>query len=303
MKKTRHSKNKNFTILAISLLLSAGLSWFSNIRHKATVQEVTTNNDIQLSLKPDKLTMRTGEEKVISITIDTKNNSVASSIIELNFDPKLLTVTQLIKGSFFTTRIVPSEVSEGRVAIAYGVSANPAEGKIGSGDIMSIKFKALADGEGAVDFSENTDIVPPENGDTTSASVVAIPASFQIGDNLPQDDLTVPSLSPTPSPSVDPTPSPSPVLVEPTPTPSPSSTPKPTIRPKITSTPIPLPSPSPENIRTYVPLTNTAFDQERTSPISETSEVDYSVISSEPIATSPSLLNRLKMLIERIFSK
>lgn len=262
----RQRRSSSKLLIYLSLILSSlGLFIYRSIQSSKIYEVTESPQNIQLTITPNPLVIKPNEESIITINLDTNSHPVQSGLIELNYDPKIISITQIIKGDFFSNRVIPSSISDGIAMVNYSIPSEMASGKTGLGTIVSFKLKGLSEGETAITFSDNTDIIPPENiVNSENISVITHPALVKISS---QEIITSsPSPSPISSPSATPEPSPvtsPPSSISPIPSPSPSTTPQPprSIKPKPTYTPTPLPSPT----RLYIPLTNTPFDQSVTS--------------------------------------
>lgn len=206
-----------------------------------------------LAIDPAAITKIKGESFTLQITINTGNNAVISADLDINFNPQVLTATDISPGTFFEN---PDEAyktinnTTGNILYAFA-SSTP---KIGSGNLVSILFEAKELGTSSITFgprtgtfiSDGTDVLQQTSPGTVTITGAATPT--------PTPTPTSPPGTPTPTPTSPPgtTPTPTPTSgaggLGPTATPTPTKTPTPTPTTAVGTTPIPTPTVSPEEL-------------------------------------------------------
>ena len=116
----------------------------------------TTELRATLSLLPQTTQVLVNQTFSVDILLDTQDAKVDAADAILSFDPKILSVENLVTGDFFDVFPVVASRS-GEVQISALVS--PKEGKpqtvSGKGKVGTVFFKGLTPGLAKVDFSSN----------------------------------------------------------------------------------------------------------------------------------------------------
>lgn len=248
----------NFTtivLIVLSLFLSILGKYFFIIRKSTVINQIQSNSkSIDLFLSPDDLSLAVGNDQILELTLNTNSNPVLGSVIELEYDPSIVSISAITQGNFFPDSILDSKIQGSRISFGYGLPYSAVDGKIGEGTIVTFKVHAVKVGSTELNFTDNTEIIPSDKIQSDVATIINSTLITVV------EKEKIPEVSPSLEPSSTKTPSPS--LV---PTPTPIPTPKPTKKP-VMATPKPepsvlvVPSPTPA-ARVYKPLTGTPFDQ------------------------------------------
>lgn len=117
-----------------------------------------------LEFDPAEQKPKVGDTITAKVNIDAERDQVLSSDVRITYDAKLLQVTAIDNGSYFS--IAKKDFSKpGQIYIA-GIIDTPGDFKTGKGTIATITFKVLAAGTGVLDFV-------CEDGETATDSNIA----------------------------------------------------------------------------------------------------------------------------------
>lgn len=119
----------------------------------ASTQKVNSQ-DLMLYFSADSDTVTSGEEFSIDIDIDTKGNNINGVTADFSYPSDILEVMEIDTSNSVIDSSVEEDFSEkGVVYISRFVGRG--ETYSGSGNIATVKFKAVADGEIVIKFTEN----------------------------------------------------------------------------------------------------------------------------------------------------
>lgn len=133
-----------------------------------------------LSLSPATITKKVGEEFTLEAKINTAENQVVATEINLTFDATKLEAVSITNGAAFPSILSSGSVGAGTASIAVG-AANTTTPVKGTGTAAVIKFKALAATSApiSVKFAQET-FVGALGESTTNVLVSSIPATVSI---------------------------------------------------------------------------------------------------------------------------
>lgn len=207
-----------------------------------------------LSLAPATITKNVGETFTVNINVDSGTNQIVSADIDLSFNPTVLEVSSITKGTFFPDAQEPTKIIDNNTGkIKYSLFSMVE--KQGAGAFASIVFKGKGGGLSALAFDPTTTI---GGRNETEALSRAVPGNYVITAAAPPTGGSTPTsaviltLTPTPAgrgglvATSTPTPTPTTTLRT-TPTPTSASalgggtlpTPTPTLPITLTLTPTP----------------------------------------------------------------
>lgn len=163
-----------------------------------------------LSLSPSVVTKKVGEEFTLEAMINTADNQVVASEIQLAFDPTKLEAISITNGIKFPLILVSGTIESGTASISVG-AANTTTPITGSGTAAIITFKALDATTAPISVSFTSETFVGALGESaTNVLVSSIPAKITITSNAA---LETPTPTPTLSSQTTLTPTPTPTLV------------------------------------------------------------------------------------------
>lgn len=104
-----------------------------------------------LDFSPKTVNSSTGKTFDVIVKIDAGVDQILSTDARIIFDPKLLTVTEVLDGDYFSIAKKDCNSQPGKCYIA-GIVETPGDFKTGKGDLATITFKALASGTGTISY-------------------------------------------------------------------------------------------------------------------------------------------------------
>lgn len=197
-----------FILIGIITLLAIPATVFLSMRSQELRKKAAPATSLTLS--PATITKKIGEEFTLEIKINTAENQVVATEINLAFDPTKLEALTIDKGAKFPNILSSGTVGSGTATIALGAenTTSPITG-VGTAAIVTFKTLAATSSPVSISFSPET-FVGALGESTTNVLVSSIPASVTITTNA-----TTATPSPTPTGSLQTTLTP---ILTPTPT-------------------------------------------------------------------------------------
>jgi len=122
-----------------------------------------------ITLNPATSSKSIGTEFSVDLNIDTAGKAVAGADVKLTFDPQILEIVSVDKGTFFTDGA--NNVSGGNLYIA-GFFPEQFETKTGVGKLATIKLKGKASGTASLNFICTSSTVDTNILDSSSNDIV-----------------------------------------------------------------------------------------------------------------------------------
>lgn len=197
-----------FILIGIITLLAIPATVFLAMRTQELRKKAAPATSLTLS--PATVAKKVGEEFTLEIKINTAENQVVATEINLTFDPTKLEALTIDKGAKFPNILSSGTVGSGTATIALGAE-NTTSPITGVGTAAVVTFKALATTTSPVSISFAPETFVGALGEsTTNVLVSSIPASVTITSNATSGTIT-PSPTPTPTgssliPTLTPTP-------------------------------------------------------------------------------------------------
>ncbi len=146
-----------------------------------------------LALTPTSVTKQVGDTFSLEVKIDTGENQVVATEINLTFDPEKLSAESITNGALFPNILTSGTVESGSASISVGApsSSQPVNG---TGTVAVVRFKALAitDTPVSVRFAQTTFVGSLGEGSN----------NVLVGTNPARVTITQPSLTPSPTPTL-----------------------------------------------------------------------------------------------------
>lgn len=222
-------KKKILAIIIFVLIFASVPAGVYLIQKRQELRSRALPNTV-LSLEPATASHNINEVFLVNITIETGTNIVAAADIDMSYDPQVLSLEEILPGTFFDS---PTELRKeigvpGKIYYSLG-SLTP---KQGSGIIAIISFRGLTAGTSSVTFDSTTIVAGIDEGN--------------ILENTLSGYYTITGVEPTATPGTE------------TPTSTPTSTSVPTVTPTPTTNgvgggPTSTPTPTPTATRTPTP--------------------------------------------------
>lgn len=206
------NKKLIFSIAGIVILLIAlGVGVFLVSRQQELREKAAPATT--LSLNPGQKSVKTGETFILSVVVDTGQNSVTASELNIGFNPQIVEVQNVSAGTFLPVILLPATTDNVNGKTSLTLGSQPTEPKQGTGTLATITWIAKSAGNASIAFLPQTQVAGVgETGNvlvSTNQSIVTIAQ-------------TAATTSPTASPTLAPTASPT---VRPTTTASPTASP------------------------------------------------------------------------------
>ncbi|MDO8452839.1 MAG: cohesin domain-containing protein [bacterium] len=138
--------------IIIGVLLLAGvIVGIYLVRQQQDIREKAAPATV-LNFTPSQDTMKVGDTKVITVSIDTGTNVVGAIQLNMVYDPSYLSVvpTTFIRGTFFKTDLKIPTVASGRLTMAAGGQIG--NFPTGTGQVASFTVTALQAGSTVIAF-------------------------------------------------------------------------------------------------------------------------------------------------------
>lgn len=143
-------------ILLVSFLFIAG-SPSSQVQTKTTNKQtapIAEKKNVSLALSPEKLDLKVGVKTTIPINIESLDK-VSVVEIHLTFDPKVVTIKDVIPLEFFDSpKTLKKEINNERGEVTFIVGGLPE--RSGSGQLAQISLTAKGAGITNLEFSQNS---------------------------------------------------------------------------------------------------------------------------------------------------
>lgn len=130
-----------YIIVGLIILVAIPLTVFLGSRSQELRKKAAPATNIALT--PASITKAVNEEFTLEARIDTADNQVVATQINLVYDPTKLEATSITNGTLFPNILSSGVVGNGTASIAVG-AANTTTPVHGTGTAAVIKFKALA---------------------------------------------------------------------------------------------------------------------------------------------------------------
>jgi hypothetical protein len=132
----------------------------TTVKTEATPTVKAPMAEAVLSMTPNPLVLTVGSviPSTISVVIDSGSHDITAAQLELSYDPKMLTITDIAPGDFIENPLVLLKNigdADGRVTFAFGIQPT-GTGKKGKGTIAKITVV----GKGAGGQSTNLTLLP-----------------------------------------------------------------------------------------------------------------------------------------------
>lgn len=182
-----------FILVGIIMLLSIPATVFLSSRNQELRKKAAPATT--LSLSPSVVTKKVGEEFTLEAMINTADNQVVASEIQLAFDPTKLEAISITNGIKFPLILVSGAIESGTASISVG-AANTTTPITGSGTAAIITFKTLAatTTPTSITFAPET-FVGALGESATNVLISSIPAKITITSNAAAE-------TPTPTPTL-----------------------------------------------------------------------------------------------------
>lgn len=181
-----------FILVGIIMLLGIPATVFLSSRNQELRKKAAPATT--LSLSPSLVTKEVGEEFTLEAMINTADNQVVATEIQLVFDPTKLEAISITNGIKFPLILVSGTIESGTASISVG-AANTTTPITGSGTAALITFKALAatTTPTSITFAPET-FVGALGESATNVLINSIPAKITITSNVAAQTPT-PTLS------------------------------------------------------------------------------------------------------------
>lgn len=139
-------------IILIFVIFLGGLAifWvtlqFSKFRPEIPIYEIPKAKEASLTLWPTEGKYQVGTFFSINLLLDNKNKKAAGIDIILYYNPTILEVVEIRKGSVFENFVL-IEIKKEKGEIRVSALSPPGQGFIGQGEIATLDFKALQKGK------------------------------------------------------------------------------------------------------------------------------------------------------------
>ena len=187
-------------VIIFIILIAIPLTVFLGLRSQELRKKAAPATN--LTLVPASVTKNINDEFTVEARIDTADNQVIATQINLVYDPAKLEATSITNGTLFPNILSSGIVGNGTASIAVG-AANTTTPVHGTGTAAVIKFKALAATMSPITirFAPDTYVGALGEG-STNVLIGTSPATITIKSTL-STTPTIPSSSilPTPTPS------------------------------------------------------------------------------------------------------
>jgi len=182
-----------FILVGIIMLLGIPATVFLSSRNQELRKKAAPATT--LSLSPSVVTKKVGEEFTLEAMINTADNQVVASEIQLAFDPTKLEAISITNGIKFPLILVSGTIGSGTASISVG-AANTTTPITGSGTAAIITFKTLAatTTPTSITFAPET-FVGALGESATNVLVNSIPAKITITSSATAE-------TPTPTPTL-----------------------------------------------------------------------------------------------------
>lgn len=182
----------------IFLLITIGFFFFFPSRALAA----------SLTLSPDSLAKKVGEEFSLSILLDTESDSVSGVQLVLNYDPSILEGKSISIGAILPTQI-ESKIGDGKVSLGAGKLGGGFQGK---DNLATLSFRGLKKGRSEITFSGlGSETKVAQEGTGTSLSTKVNKAIISLEEGVGEMAEIIPGITPTPTPKEE-------IKISPTPT-------------------------------------------------------------------------------------
>lgn len=131
------------SILSVSFTLVILVLGVYYVRFRQSTGPVHAEG-VQVQLVSTNTNVKSGDEFVVDVYIDTKGMSVTASDLRVRYDPQLLQAESITPGNFLPVVLLPQQLTSGFAQIVLGCSVT--EPKNGTGIVESVKFKVLGQG-------------------------------------------------------------------------------------------------------------------------------------------------------------
>lgn len=105
---------------------------------------------------PSKSPVNVGDEFTVDIIANTAENQLTAIVLDVTFDNTKLEVLGVINGSFLSLLVSAPTFNQNAGSISATYGAAPASPAKGTGNIATIKFKAISSGLGSISFGPQT---------------------------------------------------------------------------------------------------------------------------------------------------
>lgn len=192
-----------FIIVGIIILLAIPATVFLSMRTQELRKKAAPATSLTLS--PSTVAKKVGEEFTLEAKINTAENQVVATEIDLIFDPTKLEAISITNGAKFPNILSSGAVGSGTASITVG-AANTTSPITGTGTAAIIKFKALAATTApiSVKFAPET-FVGALGESTTNVLVSSVPSTVTITNPAGTTTQSTPSPTAIPTPTLIPT--------------------------------------------------------------------------------------------------
>jgi hypothetical protein len=97
-----------------------------------------------LSLSPNPITVKPGQQGTVDVMIDSADNAVTAVQLELAYDPTIITNVKITKGALFPQPVILKDKNDNKTGrYTYMIAIQPRQATIqGSGPVATITFTA-----------------------------------------------------------------------------------------------------------------------------------------------------------------
>lgn len=170
-----------FIILGIIVLVELGYAVKSLTSQKMTASPA--NGGASMSLNAAKTEIKVGETVSIPVVLDAAGYEIAGVDLIVSFDPRVIEVVSLTKGTIFAEYpVLSKDVGKGIISIS-GVSPGK-NGFAGAGQFAMINIKAKIKGKTAL-------VIDFKKGSTTTSNMVEVNSSRNILEEVNNLELEI----------------------------------------------------------------------------------------------------------------
>lgn len=146
-----------FTLATLLLFIGIGLVGYELYPPEgAPVAQVTVSSgSVSLAFTPATAPLTPNSEATIPLTFNSGVEHLSGIQVELTYDSSFVTPLSFTPSSTFPTTLQAVQIGNGKITFAYGVGASSG-GTVGSGNVGSLKLKALKAGTTTLTFTQNT---------------------------------------------------------------------------------------------------------------------------------------------------